>query len=146
MTRPNVRPRVPEHRFCDVLRKASESPMSGGSFCSKALCPCKSDAVLNKPTRLQQEAQSIRKRRQMTLRCLDCVKTDGKYKNASACRLSHASVCLYIDNDDDDGYNPKPTSPPIFFNFFFFFMAQIYEPLTCHIHPPKLDPTLALYK
>ncbi|KAH8663685.1 hypothetical protein BGZ60DRAFT_411902 [Tricladium varicosporioides] len=80
-----------EHRFCDLIRKASHLPYISVSqyTCSVYKCGCESESTYNLSSKLQEEARFI-KQQQGTFICLDCLKTEEGSKYGGNCRISHS--------------------------------------------------------
>jgi hypothetical protein len=79
-----------EHRFCDLIRKASHLPYISVSqyTCSVYQCGCEKESIYNLSSKLQEEVRFI-KQQQGTFICLDCLKTDERSKKGN-CRISHS--------------------------------------------------------
>jgi hypothetical protein len=79
-----------EHRFCDLIRKASNLPYISVSqyTCPVFGCGCANESS-NLSSKLQQEVGLI-KQRKGTFICLDCLKTDRRSKDEGNCRISHS--------------------------------------------------------
>jgi hypothetical protein len=80
-----------EHRFCDLIRKASQLPHISVSHytCSVRSCSCDDESTYNLSSKLQEEVRFI-KQQQGTFICLDCLKAERGSKYEGNCRISHS--------------------------------------------------------
>jgi hypothetical protein len=79
-----------EHKFCDLIRKASDLPYISvlQHACSVYNCICKNESSYNLSSKLQHEVWLIKQQCQSFI-CLDCLKIDGRSKDGGKCRTSH---------------------------------------------------------
>ena len=80
-----------EHRFCDLIRKASNLPYIsvGQHKCSIYNCHCDGESNYNLSTKLEHEALRIQQQCR-TFICLNCLKTEGRSKDEGKCQISHS--------------------------------------------------------
>jgi hypothetical protein len=80
-----------EHRFCDLIRKASHlAHISVSQYtCPVYNCSCENESNYNLSSKLQEEVRFI-KEQQGTFICLDCLKAERGSKYEGNCRISHS--------------------------------------------------------